>query len=85
MLSSTFTSSRWWSYSWPAGSALNPARRRWMLLTNPSTRQLRIVTWAMSTSAGVCTRIPMPPPAFWISAPRQSSVTSDAVMSNPAV
>ena len=56
-----------------------------MLFTNPSTRQLRIVTWAMSTSAGVSTRIPMPPPAFWISVPRQSRVTSDAVMSNPAV
>src|SRR4051812_41606266 len=75
-----------WSYSCPAVSVRKPTRVTRMLLRNPRTRQLRIVTPDRSLSTGVLTSIPTPfAGAPLSSAPRQSSVTFDAVISNPAV
>src|SRR5436305_811837 len=75
-----------WSYSCPAVSVRKPTRVTRRLLRNPRTRQLRIVTPDRSLSTGVLTSIPTPfAGAPRRSAPRQSSVTFDAVISNPAV
>ena len=56
-----------------------------MLLRNPRTRQFRIVTPERSVSTGVLTSMPTPLiEVLLTSAPRQSSVTFDAVISKPA-
>src|SRR3954469_5290230 len=73
-----------WSYSWPAASVRKPTRVTRMLLRKPRTLQLRIVTPERFVSTGVLTSMPTPfGEALLTSASRQSSVTLDAVISNP--
>ncbi len=75
-----------WSYSCPAVSVRKPTRVTRMLLRNPRTRQCEIVTPERSASTGVLTSMPTPfGDGLLTSAPRQSRVTFDAVISKPAV